>query len=209
MCGRNRLGGPDNELLSLHELSLAEIASILPPISLSRMQFIHFCGNFGDPAVAKDLFPSLRYVRSCNQSMGIGLSTNGSVRPPAWWSKVGSILNRNNDVCRLAIDGLSDTNSLYRRGTQFKKIMENAAAFIKAGGNASWVFLVFRHNEHQIEEAQTLAESMGFKSFQLKRTSRFPKNGKLEVLNRDSSSAGYELLPPSRDAWQHPLVSHR
>jgi hypothetical protein len=154
MCGRNRLGGADNQLLSLYELSLADIASILSPALLSRMRSIHFCGNFGDPAVAADLLPSLGYVRSCSESVGIGLSTNGSVRSSAWWSNVGSILNRENDVCRFAIDGLSDTNSLYRRGTHFDKIMENARAFIAAGGNASWVFLVFRHNEHQIEEAQ-------------------------------------------------------
>lgn len=207
MCGRNRLGGSDNGLLSLSELSVADVARILRPGLLSRMQFIHFCGNFGDPAVAKDLFPALKYIRSCNRSIGIGLSTNGSVRSPAWWSSVGTMLNGPNDACRFAIDGLSDTNSLYRRGTHFNKIMKNACAFIGAGGNASWVFLLFRHNEHQVEEAQALAMSMGFKSFQLKRTSRFPKDGRLAVLNRDGSSAGYDLLPPSRHTWRHPLVS--
>ena len=34
-----------------------------------------------------------------------------------------------------------------------------------AGGNARWVMIIFKHNQHQSEEAQALAESMGFHEF--------------------------------------------
>ena len=54
--------------------------------------------------------------------------------------------------------------------------MENAEAFIKAGGRARWDYIVFGHNEHQVEEARALAESMGFEKFNVKKSNRFFSN---------------------------------
>jgi hypothetical protein len=51
--------------------------------------------------------------------------------------------------------------------------MRNVDAFIAAGGNAEWDFLVFRHNEHQVDAARALALGMGFTLFNAKATSRF------------------------------------
>ena len=43
--------------------------------------------------------------------------------------------------------------------------MENSKAFIEAGGNAEWQFIIFDYNEHQVEEAKNIAFDMGFKNF--------------------------------------------
>ena len=51
--------------------------------------------------------------------------------------------------------------------------MENAKAFINAGGIARWDFIAFAHNEHQIEEAKALAEQMGFVKFRYKKSNRY------------------------------------
>ena len=40
--------------------------------------------------------------------------------------------------------------------------------FIEAGGVAYWDMLVFKHNEHQIEEVRQLAKNMGFKNVRIK-----------------------------------------
>ena len=34
--------------------------------------------------------------------------------------------------------------------------MTNAEAFIKAGGHADWVMIIFAHNEHQVDEANDI-----------------------------------------------------
>ena len=47
------------------------------------------------------------------------------------------------------IDGLEDTNHIYRKNVKWKKLEENIKIYIKYGGTASWQFIVFEHNKHQ------------------------------------------------------------
>jgi hypothetical protein len=101
------------------------------------------------------------------------MSTNGSLRDKNWWADLGKILSRPGDIVAFGIDGLSDTNHLYRINSSFDKIIENAKSFISSGGNARWDFLVFEHNQHQIDAARALAHDLGFRSFAVKRTTRF------------------------------------
>ena len=83
---------------------------------------------------------------------------------------MGSILN---GAVYFALDGLKDTNHLYRRGVDFDKVIENAKSFMAAGGTAHWAYIVFKHNQHQVEEARLLAAELGFTDFNVKLTSRF------------------------------------
>jgi hypothetical protein len=46
-------------------------------------------------------------------------------------------------------------------------------AYIESGGKARWDYLIFEHNQHQIEEAKQYAESIGVHKFQAKKTGRF------------------------------------
>ena len=63
------------------------------------------------------------------------------------------------------LDG-TDQKSLekYRIGSNFKKVQRNWRAFIKAGGNATWQFIVFEHNEHLLEQAEQMSKDEGFKN---------------------------------------------
>jgi hypothetical protein len=79
--------------------------------------------------------------------------------------------------CFFGIDGLADTNHVYRRGTSWERIIANAKTFITSGGYAEWDFLVFQHNEHQLEEARDLSKALGFRRFNIKATARFFSNG--------------------------------
>ena len=77
------------------------------------------------------------------------------------------------DYCVFSIDGLEDTNHIYRRNVKWNKIMENAMSFISTGASAHWDMLVFEHNKHQVEEAKELAKEMGFTWFRSKETDRW------------------------------------
>lgn len=176
-CGRNKMGGEVNPFLSQTELTIEDIRRMFEPRFVQQLKRLYMCGNYGDPIVAKDTLTAFKYFRNINHNMTLGMNTNGSARTQSWWRELASIIGENGYV-RFGIDGLSDTHHLYRKDTNFGKIMENARTFIDAGGKAHWDFIVFKHNEDQVDRAESLAASMGFSSFQVKKTGRFFSNTK-------------------------------
>tara|TARA_B100000579_G_scaffold431215_1_gene445901 strand:+ start:345 stop:1406 length:1062 start_codon:yes stop_codon:yes gene_type:complete len=136
-----------------------------------------FCGNFGDPLFAKDIFDITQYSyeKVLSQGSGIQINTNGGYKSKEWWAEYGKLLKNRKHTVVFAIDGLEDTNHLYRVNTRFDRIIENAQAFIDAGGDARWSFIRFGHNQHQEEEARQMAKKMGFKQFETSNTQRFHK----------------------------------
>ena len=184
MCARNVHGGAINPDMPQSELSLADIRAILLPDLIGRLKRIYACGNYGDPMVARDCLDVFRYLREHGPELHLDMHTNGSARRPEWWRELAGIMKSGPHYLRFGIDGLEDTNHLYRRGADWKTVMRSAAAFIEAGGRAEWDFLVFRHNEHQVDEARKLAENMGFKEFFVRRTGRFLDAGELETSDR-------------------------
>jgi len=208
MCGRNKFGGPDNEFLPQTELSLADIQRIMPVEFVKQLHRLFMCGNYGDPIVAKDTLEIFQWLRSVNPRMKLGLHTNGAAKSPSWWSKLGRTLGQQGDYVRFGIDGLADTNHIYRRGANWDRIMDNTRAFISAGGHACWEFIVFKHNEHQIDQAQALSESLGFAQFRTKKTGRFFSNTTLqgkhsqEVWNRNGM-VEYLIEKPQNSAYHN------
>ncbi len=180
MCARNLNGGEVSPLLHGAELTIADIERIFPVDFVKQLNRLYMCGNYGDPAVASDTLEAFAYFRKHNPKMNLSMHTNGSMKKPQWWAELAEVLAGRGHVA-FGIDGLEDTNHLYRQGTVWKKIMENVEAFIQAGGRARWDYIVFAHNEHQVEEARALAEKMGFEKFNVKKSNRFFSNTRGEV----------------------------
>ena len=174
-CARNINGGEVNPQLHNAELSLDDVRTILKPEFIKQLNRLYMCGNYGDPISANDTLEIFEYIRSHNAKMQLSFHTNASAKTPEWWSRLPAAMGKSHYVV-FSVDGLEDTNHLYRQGTVWKNIMRNAEAFIKAGGRARWDFIVFGHNEHQVEEARALAESMGFEKFNVKKSNRFFSN---------------------------------
>jgi len=175
MCARNINGGEDNPHLTGAELTLEDCKVIFSPHFIAQLDRMYMCGNFGDPVAAKDTLEVFNYFRQNNPKMNLCMYTNGSAKKPEWWKELASVLGKNSYVV-FSIDGLADTNHLYRQNTIFDKIIENAQAFIDAGGRARWDYIVFAHNEHQVEQAEALSKKMGFEKFQYKKSARFFSN---------------------------------
>ena len=131
---------------------------------------INLCGNNGDPIYHPRFLEILKQLK--NQNHKIKIATNGSAKTEKFWTQVGDITDKQ-DTITFGIDGLDDTNHLYRIGSNFDKIIENATAYINAGGKAEWQFIEFAHNYHQIDDAEKLASKLGFTNFTVKYTARF------------------------------------
>lgn len=171
-CNRNINGGQVNQYLQNRELSLEDIKSIFPVDFIQQLEHIYMCGNYGDPIIASDTLEIFEYFRNHNSNLLLSMNTNGSARNTDWYAKLAKVFNKKGHII-FSIDGLHDTNHIYRRNTNFNKIIENATAFINAGGIAHWEYIVFQHNEHQVERAEKLAIELGFAKFQVKKTARF------------------------------------
>lgn len=190
MCSRNIHGGMDNPLLQLNSWTFDDFKQIMTAEVLNQIEGYYFCGNFGDPLLNSDLIKMCAYSKVTAPNTRIAIHTNGSLRNPEWWATLAQALPYNHRVV-FAIDGLEDTNHLYRIGTNFWKILENAQAFINAGGKAEWAFIRFKHNEHQVARAKQLAEIYGFKTFTMKDSSRFLMEPKYPVYDKEGNTTHY------------------
>lgn len=175
MCARNYHGGKVNPNLKITDWSLLDFKKIFTEEVLVQVKKIIFCGNFGDPILNNNLLDMCCYIKDSQFTGNIVIHTNGSARNISWWKNLYKSLPTNHTVV-FGLDGLSDTHHLYRIGTNFEKIIENARAFISVGGNAEWAFIKFKHNEHQVNDAEKLALELGFKKFSVKASMRFNDN---------------------------------
>lgn len=169
MCARNIQGGMDNPFMTLAEITLEKFKQWFPVDFISQLDRLYMCGNLGDPIIAKDTVEIFEYCRSINPDIHFSMNTNGSARDLEFWKRLAEL----GVVIRFGIDGLEDTHAIYRKGTDFNKIITNATTFINHGGYAVWDMLVFGHNQHQVDQCKELSQQLGFKDFYSKNTSRF------------------------------------
>jgi sulfatase maturation enzyme AslB (radical SAM superfamily) len=148
-------------------LNHIDVDAVIKNLELHRMPLLKTIviqGDKGDPCMHPKIDQLVAGLASAPSRPHITLTTNGSIRNINWWSKLAQI--KNLEVV-FSIDGLADTNHLYRVGLDYATILKNAQAFIAAGGSAIWKMIVFRHNQHQIDEIKTLAKELGFAEFRL------------------------------------------
>jgi sulfatase maturation enzyme AslB (radical SAM superfamily) len=161
-----------NKLQAKH-LSLKSIQKIISEADIKALDKMFMCGNYGDPAAGKHPLEIFKYFRSINPTIILGMNTNGGLRSTKWWAELANILNQPMDYVVWSIDGLEDTNHIYRINVKWDTIIKNVQSFIANGGNAHWDMLVFAHNEHQIDTAEQYAKLLGFKWFRAKVSRRF------------------------------------
>ena len=163
--------GKLNPLLPLSELVPEDYDNIFQGAILSQLEKVIFNGNNGDPVASK--YINYAVDKCMEGGVKVQLFTNGSLRDSSWWKDLGNQFSKTNNSVVFSIDGLKDTNAIYRVNSNFDKIMDNVSSYINEGGKARWDFLVFKHNEHQVESAKAFAKKIGFTAFQEKYTARF------------------------------------
>ena len=196
------------EITNNSHTTLETIKNSIGPKVLSQLKRFYSCGVLGDGAMNPECVKIYDYVKSSGTRY-TSLNTNGGLRNTDFWRA----LAETGTCVKFAIDGLEDTNHLYRRNVKWDRVIENVQAFISAGGEAEWDFLTFKHNQHQIEEAEILSKKLGFEQFNKKNTTRwddFDSDGnwvqresiqvndyKLEKVTRETKAPGLDITQKS------------
>lgn len=162
-----------------HHLTIPQIQKHFSDRVLKGLDKMFMCGNYGDPAAGKYTLDIYRWFRELNPNITLGMNTNGALQTTFWWHGLGKIFNQPKDYVVFSIDGLEDSNPVYRVNSNWSKLIANAEAYIAAGGSAHWDMLVYKHNQHQVDACEQLARDMGFTWFRAK-VSKRPLTARLE-----------------------------
>lgn len=199
MCSRfTGLGFVQPDLVE-GDLTADVFYKLFTPEFAGQLEHVYFSGVYGDPCLNKLLPEFVNYLMD-NGCQSISIDTNGGYRGEEWWAS----MSRPKVLINFAIDGTdNETLDKYRIGVKYDKVYANLKAFTTAGGSAQWNFIVFKHNEHQVETARQLAEELGAK-FRLKVTQKF--RGKKDFKVMVEGKQVFTLEPPEQPQFRHSNV---
>ncbi len=200
-CPRNHHGGKTIEALPLTNWSMQQFNHIMDQFGKSPLELIYFCGTYGDPMMNPHILEMVTAIKNKFNNCRVGIHTNGGLQYHGLYKKLAPLV----DFCAFGIDGLETTNHLYRRKVSWSKLQENVQAFIKAGGHAVWDYIVFEHNQHEVESARQMSMDLGFAEFNVKKTSRFinrkhQPTQHLDVWD-DQGNIEYQLRLPTDESY--------
>jgi len=181
--------------LTLQHWNHRDILANIDLDQLTGLNLVRIEGDKGDPVMHPDCYDIVKFFVQAPSKPLVRLVTNGSIQTEDWWHNLGELSNENNFDVIFSIDGLEDTNHIYRINTDYNKIMRNARAFINAGGQAIWKFLVFKHNEHQLDTITTLAQTMGFAAIQVRKADDYRFLGNKSFVVYDKGNPVGEIEP--------------
>ncbi len=140
---------------------------------------VNLCGTYGDCIYHRRFHDVLSYLTKAG--IGVSVETNGSHRKMDWWRKTCDIMT-DEDMITFSVDGLASTNHIYRVNARWQDI-EKAMRYCAKRVTVDWKFIVFRHNEHQLDEARKLAEDIGIRRLIFKKSGRFGRDDPMTPLN--------------------------
>ncbi len=154
----------------LSHLNLQEFENFISSPLWENIKTIEFGGNYGDPIFHPRLSELVNISREQHPEVEQIIHTSGNQRPN-WWEQFLPNINKQDKVL-FSIDGLEDTNHLYRVGSNWAWI-EKAVLLASQKATTFWKFIVFRHNQHQIIDAIKKAKDLGVSQFILTKSGLF------------------------------------
>jgi MoaA/NifB/PqqE/SkfB family radical SAM enzyme len=124
--------------------------------------------TWGEPLLNKETLKVIDYAKTLD--LYVMLSTNGTAMNAAYCRQ---LVESGLDYLMIAIDGTSaETYAQYRRGGDHGKVMDNLRTLLaerlaqqRKRPFVEWQFIVFRHNEHEVEAAEASAYALGVDKF--------------------------------------------
>lgn len=156
-----------------------------------------FVGCYGDPIYHPDIVEILDYYNSKGKTVFI--ETNASNTKPELWNKIAD-LDLSYTTWTFSVDGLRDTNSIYRIRSNWKHItyaMQTILAMPEERRPYTlWKWIEFPFNQHQTNKARELAKEWGFNSFEARKSTRW------QPYPETTHNIEQYLFPEELDKWK-------
>jgi len=124
---------------------------------LSYFKNFNLCGQISDPIYHKNFLEILDLSRNTKQT-SFTIHTNGTRKKLSWW-KPAFEKTDSRFIWIFGLDGTDqETANIYRVNTRYDEVLEVMKLGAALGKIIHWQFIVFKHNEHQIEEARKIAK---------------------------------------------------
>jgi len=143
---------------------------------------ISFCGTWGDPLMAKDIEPIIKYIID-NSIANVIVTTNGSIRTDKFYWDLGVYCGKRLSMV-IDVDGINEEmHQKYRRGTSLKKSLEALKSLSQTKAIPLSQSIIFKHNEDYKDEIKELALSHGSHFHQHFNSDRFDGKNKWHFIN--------------------------
>ena len=154
----------------------------------SNHKKITFCGDISDPIYHPDFLEILKVMTLYKDKIFV-IHTTATRKSLTWWNEVFDMTTSNIHWI-FGLDGTDqETANIYRVNTRYDEVIEVMKLAVSKGINCIWSFIVFKHNEHQIEDFKKISEDIGI-SIRIVKSNRWPKN----LVKK------YKIYPPS-EKW--------
>jgi hypothetical protein len=156
-CARTKImakykSGESSIMYDITDMSLQDFKHLVRPEN--KIHRLTFSLVLGDPIYSGVFLQQLEHLNSLEKRPWINIHTNGSGRTKEWWYHLGSIL-KGRDRCEFAIDGLEDTNPIYRVNSKWNTIIEGMKTLKQSlldhnsDAEIDLRHIIFEHNYHQ------------------------------------------------------------
>ena len=121
--------------------------------------------SWGEPLLNKSFIDMIRYASKDPYKLRTTTCVNLTVTTD---EQIKGLLTSNLDMLTVSIDGVTqEVYEKYRVGGNLETVFNNLKKLIaakelyKSKTKIQWAFIVFKHNEHQVEEAKRMASDLG------------------------------------------------
>jgi MoaA/NifB/PqqE/SkfB family radical SAM enzyme len=158
------------DILTPQNLTFEQIKTWFPDNRHIENKIFKLCGVLGDPIVNPECMEITKWL--LDHGGYVHYSTNGGRNSADWWYELGVLSGRAKDdqlKVHFCVDGHRETNHIYRVNTVYDVVDRNMQAYSDGGhstggrAEASWIYIVFDHNEHELETARARAQELDFR----------------------------------------------
>lgn len=156
-CSRTWWSETLGKKIPIHDIDPTLVYNFLNCDTGKKIKKLDLRGDWGDSIYYPKLF---NFIDLFRDEKKFNISTNGSYQTEKFWNNLASRLG-DEDTVEFGIDGLEDTNHLYRRNSDWKSIMLGVDIIGKSRAKLIWKTNIFKFNVEILTDIKKFAESKG------------------------------------------------